>query len=192
MKRLLGMVTLVIAVAWGVDAASRKVTMTFTPQEKKPEWVTAAQEYDRIWAAEADHVIGGMEQITHLKFPEGKVRAEIYEQASFSGGGKRPMLLRASYTAEIKQATLVHELGHRMNAQLRTRPADLDEHRLLFLYLYDLWADLYGPQFADRNVAVERTRKGLYDYDAAWTWALSMPKPERAARFAQVVKDNHR
>ena len=85
---------------------------------------------------------------------------------------------------------LVHELGHRMNAQLRRRTKDLDEHRLLFLYLYDLWVELYGKEFADREVAFERTLKGLYDYDAAWTWTLSMTAEQRASMFAGVVKSN--
>jgi hypothetical protein len=39
-------------------------------------------------------------------------------------------------------------------------------------------------------VAVERTRKGLYDYDTAWTWTLAMTKEQRLGRFAAVVKAN--
>jgi hypothetical protein len=190
MKQLLWIGILIIAAGFEAAGANRKVTITFVPQENKPEWVTAAEEYNVIWTAEADHVIDGLERVSHLRFPEDKVKAEIYEGASFSGGGNRPMLLRASYPMEIKKATLVHELGHRMNAQLRKRPADLDEHRLLFLYLYDVWTDLYGQEFADRNVAVERTRKGLYDYDTAWTWTLAMTKEQRLGRFAAVVKAN--
>jgi hypothetical protein len=116
----------------------------------------------------------------------------IYEAASFSGNARRPMRLRASYPAEIKKGTLVHELGHRINLQLERRPKELDEHRLLFLFLflYDLWTQLYGKEFADREVAFERTLKGLYDYDSAWTWALAMTPQQRAALFAAVVKSN--
>jgi hypothetical protein len=33
-------------------------------------------------------------------------------------------------------------------------------------------------------VQVERGRKGLYDYDSAWTWALALSPEQRAARFA--------
>lgn len=102
------------------------------------------------------------------------------------------MRLRASYQAEEKKGTLVHELGHRMNAQLKVRPADLDEHRLLFLYLYDLYVDLYGKEFADRQVAFGKTLKGLYDYEGAWNWALAMSREERLGQFTAVVKMNRK
>jgi hypothetical protein len=35
------------------------------------------------------------------------------------------------------------------------------------------WADLYGERFAVDQVEVERGRRGLYDYESAWNWALS-------------------
>jgi hypothetical protein len=135
-------------------------------------------------------MISGMEQISKLRFPEKKVEVEIYEGPSFSGRGGAPMRLRASYPPDEKKGTLVHELGHRLISQLRKRPMELDEHRLLFLYLYDLYVDLYGKDFADRQVAFGRTLKGLYDYDAAWTWALAMTRDERLSKFADVVRLN--
>jgi hypothetical protein len=129
-----------------------------------------------------------LERITGLTFPEKSLKVEIYEGPSFSGAGKDPMRLRASYTADEKKGTLVHELGHRINSQIRKRPSDLDEHRLLFLYLYDLYVDLYAKDFADGQVAFSRSLKGLYDYDAAWNWALAMTREQRLARFAKAVK----
>jgi hypothetical protein len=102
------------------------------------------------------------------------------------------MRLRASYSADVKKGTLVHELGHRMNSQLTKRPVDLDEHRLLFLYLYDLYEDLYGKEFADSQVAFGKTLKGLYDYEAAWNWTLAMSREERLRRFAEVLKINRK
>ena len=38
--------------------------------------------------------------------------------------------IRASYSADNKKGALVHELGHRMNLNLRTRPQDIDEKLL--------------------------------------------------------------
>ena len=52
---------------------------------------------------------------------------------------------------------------------------ELDDHRLLYLFLHDAWTDLYGKPFADRMAAIERRIPGAYDYDAAWTWALARP-----------------
>lgn len=172
----------------GAQDSSQRVVITFAAQQKSATFEAAAVEYRRIWAAEGNHIIEGLERITGLTFPEKSLTVEIYEGPSFSGLGKDPMRLRASYTPDNKKGALVHELGHRMNAQIGKRPSDPDEHRLLFLYLYDLYVDLYGKDFADRQVAFSRSLKGLYNYDAAWNWALAMTRDQRRARFAEVVK----
>ena len=182
---LVGSLTAVLALAQG-----RKVSLTFEPQDTTPAFATAAGEYRQIWAAEGPRIIEVMERVTKLKFPEKTVKVEIYEGPSFSGRGGAPMRLRASYPSDEKKGTLVHELGHRMNAQLKKRPVDLDEHQLLFLYLYDLYEDLYGKAFADREVAFGKTLKGIYDYETAWNWVLGMSREERLGIFAKVVKAN--
>jgi len=63
---------------------------------------------------------------------------------------------------------------------------------LLFLILYDVWIELYGERFANEQIEVEKKRRGLYDYESAWNWALSLSKEERAARFAEILKQNVR
>jgi hypothetical protein len=191
-KRRVLVVSISVVTSTLVLAQSRQVTMTFSPQEKTPVFNAAVDEYRAIWSAEGNRIIGGMEQISKLKFPEKGVKAQIYEGPSFSGRGGAPMRLRASYKSDEKKGTLVHELGHRMNAQLAIRPQELDEHRLLFLYLYDLYVDLYGKEFADKEVAFGKTLKGLYDYEAAWNWAMAMTREERLAKFAEVVGANRK
>lgn len=173
-------------------SAQTKVTMTFSAQNKNPAFDAAVNEYRQIWNTEGSRIIEAMERITTLKFRDKRISAEIYEGPSFSGRGRAPMRFRASYPPEEKKGTLVHELGHRMNEQLEKRPDDLDEHRLLFLYLYDLYVDLYGKEFADREVAFGKTLKGLYDYEGAWNWALEMSREQRLSRFAEVVKTNRK
>ena len=173
-----------------VFAAQGKVSMTFTPEDRK--FTDAADAYTRLWAAEGSKIVEAMERGSGLPFLETHVKAMIFEGPSRSGYGDTPMYLRASYPADVKKATLVHELGHRLMAQLRNRPHDVDEHRVLFLFLYEVWESLWGKAFADEQVEVESRRTGLYDYATAWKWALSMSKAERAARFADIVKANPR
>jgi len=192
LKRLALVVSIFVLASTLVLAQSQRVTVTFSPQEKTPAFKAAVDEYRAIWAAEGSRIIEGMEKISTLKFPEKSVKVQIYEGTSFSGRGGAPMRLRASYQPDEKKGTLVHELGHRMNVQLKMRAQDLDEHRLLFLYLYDLYVDLYGKEFADREVAFGKTLKGLYDYEAAWNWAMAMSREERLAKFAEVVKVNRK
>jgi hypothetical protein len=164
--------------------------MQFSPESEK--FAGAVEEYRKLWEAEGKKIVEGMESATGLKFTDKNVQVIVFEGASNSGYGDKPMKLRASYPADVKKATLVHELGHRLNSQLRIRPEDLDEHRILFLYLYDVWEKLYGKSFADRMVEVEKKRKGLYDYESAWNWALSLDAKERASRFAAIVEENRR
>jgi hypothetical protein len=102
------------------------------------------------------------------------------------------MYLRASYPTDVKKGTLVHEHGHRLIAQLRNRPLDLDEHRVLFLFLYDVWDGLWGSDFADQEVIFESGLKGLYDYESAWKWGRSLTQNERASRFADIMRANGR
>lgn len=184
---LFAVLAVVLAAAQG-----KRVGITFTTEEENQSFSAAAEEYRRIWTDEGEHIIRTMEQVSRLTFPERNIKAEIYEGRSLSGWGGAPMKLRASYTADVKKGILVHELGHRMNAQLKKRPKDLDEHRLLFLYLYDLHESLYGKEFADSQVAFEKTLTGSYDYDGAWNWALGMSREERSSKFGEVLKANRK
>jgi hypothetical protein len=170
--------------------AQAKVNMTFTAQDQS--FTEATETYRRLWVDEGTRIVEAMERGTGLTLLETTVKAVIFEGPSRSGLGDVPMYLRASYTADMKKATLVHEHGHRLIAQLRTRPADLDEHRVLNLFLYDVWESLWGKGFADAQVRIESGRTGLYDYDSAWKWALSISKDQRASRFAAIVQSNRR
>jgi len=170
--------------------AEGSVSMTFTPQDQT--FAEAAEAYRRLWVDEGSRIIDAMERGTGLTYLEKHVDAVIFEGTSSSGSGSRPMYLRASYPADVKKATLVHEHGHRLIAQLTSRPPDLDEHRVLDLFLYDVWTSLWGKDFADQQVAIESERRGLYDYETAWKWALSLGKDERASRFAGIVNANRK
>ena len=63
---------------------------------------------------------------------------------------------------------------------------------MLFLFLYEVLESLWGKDFADAQVRFESGLIGLYDYDSAWKWALSISKAERASRFAAIVNTNRR
>ena len=170
--------------------AEGRVSMTFTPQDQT--FAEAAEAYRRVWVAEGSAIVDAMERGTGLTFLETHINVVIFEGVSHSGVDDSPMYLRASYPADVKKATLVHEHGHRLIAQLRTRPADLDEHRVLDLFLYDVWESLWGRDLADQQVKFESGLRGLYDYETAWKWALSVSQAERASRFADIVKANRR
>ena len=158
-------------------------------QARSDSFATAAEEYREIWRKEGPRIIAAMEAVSGIRFdeppaPDTLINVEVYEGVSYSGSRglpiDRPMLMRASYPLETKRATLVHELGHRLQIGI-ARNAAVDEHEVLALWLYDVWVLLWGKQFADEQVVVERQRRG--PYPRAWDIALALSAPERAARF---------
>jgi hypothetical protein len=169
-------------------AQDSSIILNFTPESEK--FVEATRRYQDIWSAEGRKIIEALQTVSGLRFLETDIPVIVFEGASSSGFRDKPMKLRASYPEEVKKATLIHELGHRLNSQLKNRPIDIDEHRVLFLYLYDVWTKLYGRSFADRMVEIEKKRKGIYDYETAWNWALSLSEEERVIQFKEIVKNN--
>ena len=154
-------------------------------------FAAATQQYHDLWTAERSRIVATMERVTGLRFEPGPIRAVIYEGPSFSGFRERPMQLRASYSPATKRATLVHELGHRLMGDLV--PPGVDHHSIIFLFVYDVWVELWGQSFADEQVTIERARTGsLANYDKLWTDALALSAAERALRFKQFVQEHRK
>jgi hypothetical protein len=158
----------------------------FVPLE--PRFAAAADQYRALWDREGERIAAALEKASGLRFPETPIEAIVREGHPMTSYDGRSIRLRAFYRDEdFRLATLIHELGHRL-ALLLPRNAGLDDHRLLYLFLYDAWADLYGQDYADRMVSIERRIPAAYDYDAAWTWALAMTREERQARLRSLIR----
>jgi hypothetical protein len=160
-----------------------ELTINFKPESDVPELVAAAQEYRDIWSSEEERIVKVIKQVTDLELSTEPIAATIYEGPSRS----HPLKLRASYDLDTKKSTLVHELMHRVLAdnhiriQAAPETLSLEIHKYLYLALYDVWCELYGKHFADKQVAVE---SGITQtYAEAWQWALSFSPAERAYRF---------
>ena len=177
-----------LAAAANQTVAASSVRITFAPQSDSFE--TAAQEYRRLWADDGERIVRAMESVSGLtfispQFADTAITAIVFEGVSYSGYRQSAMRLRASYSPDTKRATLIHELGHRLQAGLFRRSEE--EHGYLFLWIYDVWVQLYGQQFADEQVIVERRRGG--PYPAAWDAALALTPAERAARWRELVAE---
>jgi hypothetical protein len=150
----------------------------------------AATEYTALWTQEGVRIIAAMERAAGIRFDappyaDIAITAMVFEGVSNSGYRGRPMRLRASYPEPTKRATLVHELGHRLQGGVA---GSEDEHEVLFLWLYDVWVGLWGQAFADEQVLVEKARGG--PYPRAWDAALALSATERAARFQKLRERN--
>jgi hypothetical protein len=162
----------------------RVLQVNFTPSDDS--FRAATEEYRTIWAQEGPRVVPAMERRSGLRFEAGPIEVSIYEGTSFSGEpGGRPMLLRASYPAATKRATLVHELGHRLANDVHV---PFDHHEVIFLFVYDVWVELWGQTLADEQVAVESRRTGA-DYAGMWKKVLALSPTERASRLKEVVAE---
>lgn len=147
------------------------------------------QEYRDIWLEYGDAILAAFTTVTGLEFTEDNMKIEVYEGVSNSGQKGTPMKLRASYDKDVKLGTLIHELGHRLLFQIENR-SSLDEHQILFLFLYDVWEKVKGKEFADGMVGVEKQRKGIYDYEKTWDWTLSKSSEERKLLWREILSSN--
>jgi hypothetical protein len=153
------------------------VTLTFAADSAP--YAPSAEWYQLQWNADGARIIRAMETASGLRFQPLDIRVIVYLGVSYTGTDSLPMHLNVRYPLGM---TLVHELGHRLNGQIRSRPPEIDEHRLLYLWLYDAWVALYGRRFADAALQAEKgwAAQGLTFIVAAWDWALSMTQEQRA------------
>lgn len=170
---------LAIVAGWALLCAAAP-PVEFVP--RTPDFASAAAEYRALWAAESERIAAALEAAAGIAFADAPIEAIVTDGPPMTAYDGRSMRLRADYSPAYKKATLVHEMGHLLALRL-PRTAELDDHRLLYLFLYDVWTDLYGRAFADRMVSIERRIPGRYDYDAAWRWALAMSREERQERL---------
>jgi hypothetical protein len=162
---------------------SKPLQISFHPDSDR--FSEATQQYQTIWAREGSSITAAMEAASGLKFEGREVLAIVLEVSSDSGYKDIPMHLRASYPLDTKKATLIHELGHRLESELFHQGED--DHRYLFLWIYDVWIKLYGREFADAQVAVEKQRGRMYP--AAWDFALSFTPEQRATKWKETVAE---
>jgi hypothetical protein len=182
MKLLIG-VLFAATCALHCTAQSNGLRIVFHPDSA--QFSGAAHEYEGIWASEGSRITAAMESVSGLKFEDREVEAIILEVSSSSGYKEKPMRLRASYPMDTKKATLIHELGHRLQSDVFNH--DEDDHKYLFLWVYDVWVKLWGREFADAQVAVEKQRGRMYP--AAWDFELSFTADQRATKWKETLAE---
>jgi hypothetical protein len=179
----------VVLVAALLAAHSAKaVELEFVALSAADQW--DARTYRAIWGEYGERIVAAFEAVTCLPFVEPRVTAVIAEDTSHSGGPEHPMQLRASYARAAKQATLVHELGHRHLWQLAERLDGVDGHRTLYLVLDQVWAAVWGEEFAAQRIRGESEWRASYDYAEAWQWARSLTRAERARLWNELLVKN--
>ena len=169
------------------------VEVRFRPESDQPALTLATGEYRDLWEAEGDRIIEQLAAATGLRFAETVIDAIVFEGMSRS----HPLRLRASYDRETKLATLTHELAHRLiqghtRPSVAPQPADQQRqsHELIDLFLFDVWADLYGEAFAERQVDIESQRRSVYR--DAWQVTLELDRASRATKLRSLLSTSTR
>lgn len=164
-----------------------------------PEHSALADSARHIWETDGPRIIEAMERSTGLRFQDRAITVILRAAPSSSGATgdpTSPVRLNVRYPISM---TLIHELGHRLNPpqdkfppELRTGHRGLDEHKVLYLYLYDVWVLLYGTEKADewRENEWEWANLGADFIRTAWDWAMSLGKEGRAAKLREIVAAN--
>ena len=162
--------------------------INFYPVSAINDILSSVEEYKNICEKEGESILNSEEKITGLKFKESDIDAIIAERMSED----YPLTLRASYKYEVKVATIIHELIHRLLHQLGiydlsvkiTEDRGLLSHKVNNLLLYAIWVNLYAKEFADNAVLVESSRRDMYKKE--WEWALTQTVDDRRAIFAKL------
>jgi hypothetical protein len=151
-------------------------------------FLASTQEYENIWKEKKELILGAFKTVTGLYLVEARIAAIVYEGRSFSG--RRPndiMLLNYKPDIEIKKATLVHELSHRLlfNLKNRIHGTSVDEHKDIFLFLYDVWIELFGKDFADKMVEIEKAYGEVYL--ESWNYIFNLSDEERKLKLKELL-----
>ena len=153
----------------------------------------------KLWQVDGSRVIAALQAASGLRFRDQEITVIMRGATASSGAAGNPNSpLRLDLRYPILMS-LTHELGHRLNAQLTHLPPELksghgglDAHKLLYLYLYEVWVQLYGTQTADTWRDTERGWADLgYEFiRTAWDWAMALGPEGRARKFREVVAAN--
>jgi len=160
--------------------------INFYPESGKDEFIKAAKEYKEIWSNDGQRIIELIQRYSSLTFTTKIINAVTFEGISYS----TPMQLRSSYPYKHKEATLIHELLHRLlmdNNYLIGKNVDFNEevHKIIDLILYDIWTELLGETIAKESKEIE-IGYGNPAYKNSWDWALSFSKEERTTKFLEM------
>jgi hypothetical protein len=167
---------------------SSAVEVEFVALSAADQW--DARTYRAIWDEFGERIVAAFEAVTCLPFSEPRIPAIVANDVSHSGGPAHPMQLRATYGRAVKQATLVHELGHRHLWQLAERLDGIDGHMTLYLVLDRVWAQVWGEDFAAQRIRGESDWLASYDYGKAWRWAAALKRDERTKLWNQLLAMN--
>jgi hypothetical protein len=165
--------------------------LNFYPESDIDDYSGAVNFFEKFWKEDGDKIIQKWEEVTGLKFYESEISVAIGNFRSQS----HPLSLRFDNEDDIKKATLVHELGHRIlykRVKGFGKKSSLISHKFLDLVLYDVLLELFEEDFTNKVINWDRTlgmENGQSLYSEAWDFALQYKnKEERQKTFNDILE----
>ncbi len=170
--------------------------INFYPESNNPKFEKAAIQYNKIWEKDGKKIIRTIEKVSGLRFGEKVINAVTFGGNSVS----IPLELKSEVPIKNMKGTLVHELCHRLiagnNAHIHYSEDRykyfIEYHKPVTLILYDIWIELYGKDYAARQIEYEMSSvwkgKAISPYKIVWVWALGMTKEEKQKKFKKYFK----
>ena len=164
------------------------------PQKNELNLILEAKAYKKVWSQNSRKILKAFRDITGLEFIQSTITAHVYDgDRSFSGIPYKPMRLQGNYrTDEERLLILVHELSHRLlggnGLGNMDKFSNLEDHRRIYLFMYDVVNKAYGIELAER-LETSEARDMHPDYSKAWHQAMSMTYVQRQTELKAMVKD---
>lgn len=144
--------------------------INFFPDSDKQDISKHVNEYENIWNEFGEKIIEAFEKYSGLKFAETYLNAIVFGTGNISQS--HPLCLKANCEFDEKKSLLVHELAHIIIYRKRKLPNIEDNkdstllHFHMNLFLFDVWKEVFGNEFASKSV--EREKLYAEKYKNAW------------------------
>ncbi len=167
--------------------------------------ILAINKFSRLWDEQQKNMLAAFYEHTGLKFKQKQITIRMHEDeyaSNYSGNRYEPMTFNLEYQdlSDIDRLqVLSHELGHRLleGNRLSTWAKykndedkfTVEGHKLLYLFLYDVWVSAFGQETADK-MAEEEARVKDKRHNRAWKWAMSKSYAKRQALIKDLVQSD--
>ncbi len=173
------------------SACSPNLDLQFHAESDLADLSGAIAEYQGIWESDGCRIMAALRKFSGLEFEEDFINVLVCNQRKSQS---HPLLLGADLDLDGKRCTLMHELGHRIMYKKRNLnhvhdvKDSFETHVHLNLFLYDAWAEVYGKEFADKSVAMEKRIVPVDDrvYGPAWDKVLPMSLSDRQSEIRKI------
>jgi len=181
------------------------VKLIFKPYPKqRANWLEAflqARRLERLWCGYEMVALASFLMHTGLAFRDKRITiyvgADIQTHSGDSGHAMQITYNSFGYSDSDDELmrTLLHELAHRlvMGNGIRSKQEEytylrnLLAHKRIYLFLYDVEADVLGEEVASEDVA-STLQWSKRAFGNAWDWALAKTYDERQQAIRRMIR----